>query len=152
MPGLVGKKVGMTSIFDENGVNVPCTVLEMGPCVVTQVKTQESDGYKALQLAFDEKKEKNTPGAMKGHFKKANTTPKRKVVELTGFILDWKLGDIITVDYFKDDAWLDVTGVSKGKGFQGVVTRHGFSGIVDPPGPRVYSKVCVWPVKPETET
>jgi large subunit ribosomal protein L3 len=130
MPGLVGKKVGMTSIFDENGVNVPCTVLEMGPCVVTQVKTQESDGYKALQLAFDEKKEKNTPGAMKGHFKKANTTPKRKVVELTGFILDWKLGDIITVDYFKDDAWLDVTGVSKGKGFQGVVTRHGFSGIV----------------------
>jgi large subunit ribosomal protein L3 len=130
MPGLVGKKVGMTSIFDENGVNVPCTVLEIGPCVVTQVKTQESDGYKAVQLAFDEKKEKNTPGAMKGHFKKANTTPKRKVVELTGFILDWKLGDVITVDYFKDDAWLDVTGVSKGKGFQGVVTRHGFSGIV----------------------
>ncbi len=130
MPGLVGKKVGMTSIFDENGVNVPCTVLEVGPCVVTQVKTKESDGYKALQIAFDEKKEKNTPNAMKGHFKKANTTPKRKVVELTGFILDWKLGDVITVDYFKDDAWLDVTAVSKGKGFQGVVTRHGFSGIV----------------------
>jgi large subunit ribosomal protein L3 len=130
MPGLVGKKVGMTSIFDENGVNVPCTVLEIGPCVVTQVKTKESDGYKALQLAFDEKKEKNTPGAMKGHFKKAGTTPKRKVVELTGFILDWKIGDVITVDYFKDDLWLDVTAVSKGKGFQGVVTRHGFSGIV----------------------
>jgi len=130
MPGLVGKKVGMTSIFDENGVNVPCTVLEVGPCVVTQVKTKESDGYKALQIAFDEKKEKNTPNAMKGHFKKANTTPKRKVVELTGFILDWKLGDVITVDYFKNDAWLDVTAVSKGKGFQGVVTRHGFSGIV----------------------
>ena len=130
MPGLVGKKVGMTSIFDENGINVPCTVLEIGPCVVTQVKTKESDGYKALQLAFDEKKEKNTPRAMKGHFKKANTTPKRKVVELTGFVLDWKIGDIITVDYFKDDLWLDVTGVSKGKGFQGVVTRHGFSGIV----------------------
>jgi large subunit ribosomal protein L3 len=130
MPGLVGKKVGMTSIFDENGVNVPCTVLEMGPCVVTQVKTNESDGYKALQLSFDEKKEKNTPGAMKGHFKKAGTTPKRKVVELSGFILDWKLGDVITVDYFKDDLWLDVTGLSKGKGFQGVVKRHGFSGIV----------------------
>jgi large subunit ribosomal protein L3 len=130
MPGLVGKKVGMTSIFDENGVNVPCTVLEVGPCVVTQVKTKETDGYKALQLAFDDKKEKNTPGAMKGHFKKANTTPKRKVIELTGFILDWKIGDIITVDYFKDDLWLDVTGISKGKGFQGVVKRHGFSGIV----------------------
>jgi large subunit ribosomal protein L3 len=131
MPGLVGKKVGMTSIFDENGVNVPCTVLEIGPCVVTQVKTEETDGYKALQLAFDEKKEKNTPAAMKGHFKKANTTPKRKVVELTGYIRDWKLGDVITVDYFKDDEWLDVTGVSKGKGFQGVVGRHGFGGIGD---------------------
>jgi large subunit ribosomal protein L3 len=130
MPGLVGKKVGMTSIFDENGVNIPCTVLEIGPCIVTQVKTKEIDGYKALQLAFDEKKEKNTPRAMKGHFKKANTTPKRKVVEFSGFVLDWKIGDVITVDYFKDDAWLDVTGVSKGKGFQGVVTRHGFSGIV----------------------
>jgi large subunit ribosomal protein L3 len=130
MPGLVGKKVGMTSIFDENGVNVPCTVLEVGPCIVTQVKTKESDGYKALQLAFDEKKEKNTPRAMKGHFKKANTTPKRKVIELSGFILDWKVGDVITVDYFKNDLWLDVTAVSKGKGFQGVVTRHGFSGIV----------------------
>jgi large subunit ribosomal protein L3 len=119
----------MTSVFDENGVNIPCTVLEVGPCTVTQVKTKESDGYKALQIAFDEKKEKNTPGAMKGHFKKANTTPKRKVVELTGFILEWKIGDVITVDYFKDDLWLDVTAVSKGKGFQGVVTRHGFSGI-----------------------
>jgi large subunit ribosomal protein L3 len=131
MPGLVGKKVGMTSIFDENGANIPCTVLEVGPCTVTQVKTKESDGYKALQIAFDDKKEKNTPGAMKGHFKKANTTPKRKVVELTGFIRDWKIGDVITVDYFNDDLWLDVTAVSKGKGFQGVVTRHGFSGIGD---------------------
>jgi len=130
MPGLVGKKVGMTSIFDENGANVPCTVLEVGPCVVTQVKTEETDGYKALQIAFDEKKEKNTTAALKGHFKKAGTTPKRKVVELTGYIRDWNLGDVITVDYFKDDEWLDVTAVSKGKGFQGVVTRHGFSGIV----------------------
>lgn len=120
----------MTSIFDENGANVPCTVLEVGPCVVTQVKTEETDGYKALQLAFDEKKEKNTTAALKGHFKKAGTTPKRKVVELTGYIRDWNLGDVITVDYFKDDEWLDVTAVSKGKGFQGVVTRHGFSGIV----------------------
>ncbi|MFO7370161.1 MAG: 50S ribosomal protein L3 [Bacteroidales bacterium] len=130
MPGLVGKKVGMTSIFDENGANVPCTVLEVGPCVVTQVKTEETDGYKALQIAFDEKKEKNTTAALKGHFKKAGTTPKRKVIELTGYIRDWNLGDVITVDYFKDDEWLDVTAVSKGKGFQGVVTRHGFSGIV----------------------
>ena len=131
MPGLIGKKVGMTSIFDENGNNVPCTVLEVGPCVVTQIKTMENDGYKAVQLAFDEKKEKNTPKAMKGHFKKANTTPKRKVVELRGFIREWKVGDVITVDYFKDDPWLDVTAVSKGKGFQGVVKRHGFSGIGD---------------------
>jgi large subunit ribosomal protein L3 len=121
----------MTSIFDANGANIPCTVLEVGPCTVTQVKTKETDGYKALQIAFDDKKEKNTPGAMKGHFKKANTTPKRKVVELTGFIRDWKIGDVITVDYFKDDLWLDVTAVSKGKGFQGVVTRHGFGGIGD---------------------
>jgi large subunit ribosomal protein L3 len=131
MPGLLGKKVGMTSVFDANGVNVPCTVLEIGPCTVTQVKTVEQDGYKALQLAFDEKKEKNTSAAMKGHFKKANTTPKRKVVELAGWIRDWKLGDVITVDYFKDDEWLDVTAVSKGKGFQGVVGRHGFGGIGD---------------------
>jgi large subunit ribosomal protein L3 len=130
MPGLVGKKVGMTSVFDENGTNIPCTVLEVGPCIVTQVKTKESDGYKALQIAFDDKKEKNTTRAMMGHFKKANTTPKRKVIELSGFIRDWKVGDVITVDYFQNDLWLDVTAVSKGKGFQGVVTRHGFSGIV----------------------
>jgi large subunit ribosomal protein L3 len=131
MPGLLGKKVGMTSVFDEKGINTPCTVIEVGPCTVTQVKTVESDGYKALQLAFDERKEKNTSAAMKGHFKKASTTPKRKVVELTGWIRDWKLGDVITVDYFKDDEWLDVTAVSKGKGFQGVVGRHGFGGIGD---------------------
>jgi large subunit ribosomal protein L3 len=131
MPGLIGKKVGMTSIFDESGNNVPCTVLEVGPCVITQIKTMEKDGYKAVQLAFDEKKEKNTPKAMQGHFKKANTTPKRKVIELRGFIREWQVGDVITVDYFKDDPWLDVTAVSKGKGFQGVVKRHGFSGIGD---------------------
>jgi len=131
MPGLIGKKVGMTSVFDENGNNIPCTVLEVGPCVITQIKTIENEGYKSVQLSFDDKKEKNTPKAMKGHFKKANTTPKHKVIELRGFIRDWKVGDVITVDYFKDDPWLDVTAVSKGKGFQGVVKRHGFGGIGD---------------------
>ena len=131
MPGLIGKKVGMTSIFDESGNNIPCTVIEVGPCVITQIKTLETDGYKAVQLSFDEKKEKNTTKAMKGHFNKANTTPKHKVIELRGFIRDWKVGDVITVDYFKDDPWLDVTAVSKGHGFQGVVGRHGFGGIGD---------------------
>jgi large subunit ribosomal protein L3 len=131
MPGLIGKKIGMTSIFDENGKNVPCTVIQAGPCVVTQVKTVENDGYAAVQLAFDEKKEKKTPNAMVGHFKKASTTPKRKVIELKGFVKDWKPGDVITVDYFKDDIWLDVVGISKGKGFQGVVKRHGFAGVND---------------------
>ncbi len=131
MPGLIGKKVGMTSIFDENGKNVPCTVIQAGPCVVTQVKTVENDGYAAVQLAFDERKEKRTPKSMKGHFHKANTSPKKKVIELKGFVKDWKPGDVITVDYFKDDVWLDVVGISKGKGFQGVVKRHGFSGVND---------------------
>jgi large subunit ribosomal protein L3 len=131
MPGLIGKKVGMTSIFDEKGNNVPCTILEVGPCVITQIKTVENDGYQSVQLSFDEKKEKNTTRAMKGHFKKANTTPKQKVVELKGFISHWNVGDVITVDYFNDDPWLDVVAVSKGKGFQGVVTRHGFGGIGD---------------------
>jgi len=131
MPGLIGKKVGMTSIFDENGKNVPCTVLEVGPCVVTQIKTIESDGYNAVQLAYDDKKEKSTTKAMLGHFKKSNTTPKRKVIELKGFVKDWKAGDIITVDYFNDDIWLDVKSKSKGKGFQGVVKRHGFAGVND---------------------
>ena len=130
MPGLIGKKVGMTSVFDERGVSIPCTVLEVGPCIVTQVKTKAIDGYEAIQIAYEEKKEKHTTKAMIGHFKKANTTPKRKVVELSGYIHEWNVGDVITVDYFKDDPWLDIAGVSKGKGFQGVVTRHGFSGIV----------------------
>lgn len=131
MPGLIGKKVGMTSIFDENGKNVPCTVIQAGPCVVTQVKTVETDGYAAVQLAFDERKEKRTPKSMKGHFQKANTSPRKKVIELKGFVKDWKPGDVITVDYFKDDVWLDVVGISKGKGFQGVVKRHGFAGVND---------------------
>ncbi len=131
MPGLIGKKIGMTSIFDENGNNIPCTVLEVGPCVVTQIKREETDGYNAVQLAYDEKKVKKTSKAMLGHFKKADTTPKQKVIELKGFVKDWKPGDIITVDYFHDDIWLDVKANSKGKGFQGVVKRHGFRGVND---------------------
>ncbi len=131
MPGLIGKKIGMTSIFDADGKNVPCTVIQAGPCVITQVKTVSNDGYAAVQLAFDDKKEKHTTKALMGHFKKAETEPKRKVVELKGFVKDWKLGDVITVDYFKDDIWLDIVGLSKGKGFQGVVKRHGFSGVND---------------------
>ena len=131
MPGLIGKKIGMTSIFDKDGKNIPCTVIQAGPCTVTQVKTLESDGYASVQLAFDDKKEKNTPKAEMGHFAKANTTPKKRVIELKGFVKDWKPGDVITVDYFHDDTWLDVSGVSKGKGFQGVVKRHNFAGVND---------------------
>lgn len=131
MPGLIGKKVGMTSVFDEQGRNIPCTMIEVGPCVVTQIKTVDKNGYSAVQLAYDEKREKHTSRAMLGHFKKAKTTPKRKVIELKGFVKDWKPGDVITVDYFNDDTWLDVTGPSKGKGFQGVVKRYGFRGVND---------------------
>lgn len=131
MPGLIGKKVGMTSVFDTNGNNVPCTVIEVGPCTVTQIKTEDSDGYNAVQLAYGEIKEKKATRAMLGHFKKAGTTPKHKVIELKGFVKDWKPGDVITVDYFNDDIWVDVKAKSKGKGFQGVVKRHGFSGVND---------------------
>ena len=131
MPGLIGKKIGMTSVFDKDGKNIPCTVIQAGPCTVTQVKTLETDGYAAVQLAFDEKKLKNTPKAEQGHFSKANTTPKKRVIELKGFVKDWKAGDVITVDYFNDDTWLDVSGVSKGKGFQGVVKRYNFAGVND---------------------
>jgi len=130
MQGLIGKKVGMTSLFDEEGNNVPVTVIQAGPCVVTQIKTQEKDGYEAVQLGFDDKKEKNTPKPMRGHFEKAGTTPKRKLVEFDSFT-DVKLGDTLTVDIFRDDTWVDVRGVSKGKGFQGVVKRHGFRGVGD---------------------
>ena len=121
----------MTSIFDENGKNIPCTVIEVGPCVVTQIKTVDNEGYDAVQLSFDEKREKNTTKPEMGHYKKAGTTPKRKVVEFRGVVADWKLGDVIDVDYFNDDTWLDVVGTSKGKGFQGVVKRHGFHGVND---------------------
>ncbi len=130
MPGLLGKKIGMTSVFSTEGKNIPCTVIEAGPCVITQVKTEETDGYNSVQIAYGEKKEKSTSAAMMGHFKKANTTPKRKLVEVQGYE-DRKVGDEITVDVFEEGMWVDVTATSKGKGFQGVVKRHGFSGVGD---------------------
>ena len=128
MSGLIGKKIGMTSIFDENGKNIPCTVIQAGPCVVTQVRTKEVDWYEALQLGFDDKAEKQSNKALNGHFKKAGTTAKRRVVEFQGFEQDFKLGDEILVDHFEEGEFVDVSGTSKGKGFQGVVKRHGFAG------------------------
>jgi len=119
----------MTSLYSASGKNIPCTVIEAGPCVVTQVRTVDKDGYNAVQLAFDEKKEKHTSSAMKGHFEKANTTPKRKLVEFKGFEVAKNLGDVVTVDLFAEGEFIDVIGTSKGKGFQGVVKRHGFSGV-----------------------
>ena len=132
MPGLIGKKVGMISVFGVDGKNIPCTVVEAGPCFVTQVRTVETDGYAAVQLAYDEKKEKQTSKALKGHFEKAGTTPKKKVLEFEAdFAGDLKLGDVLTVaDVFTEDVkFVDVVGTSKGKGFQGVVKRHGFAGV-----------------------
>jgi len=131
MSGILGKKIGMTSIYDENGKNIPCTVIEAGPCVVTQVRTVEKDGYEAIQLAFDEKKEKHTPNALKGHFAKAGTTPKRVVAEFTRFEEKKKFGEQVTVEVFSEGEFVDVQGTSKGKGFQGVVKRHGFRGVND---------------------
>jgi large subunit ribosomal protein L3 len=127
MSGLIGRKIGMTSIFDENGKNIPCTVIEAGPCVVTQVRTKGVDGYEALQLGFDDKK--TATKAAQGHAKKAGTAVKRKVVEFQGFEEDYKLGDTITVEHFREGEFVDITGTSKGKGFQGVVKRHGFAGV-----------------------
>jgi large subunit ribosomal protein L3 len=129
MSGLIGKKIGMTSVFDASGKNIPCTVIQAGPCVVTQVKTIENDGYAALQLSYDEKKEKHTSTAMKGHFAKANTTPKRKLVEFKHFEETKNIGDLVTVEIFSEGEFVEVAGTSKGKGFQGVVKRHGFSGV-----------------------
>ncbi|MBL7892447.1 MAG: 50S ribosomal protein L3 [Bacteroidia bacterium] len=129
MSGLIGKKIGMTSVFSASGKYIPCTIIEAGPCVVTQVKTLEKDGYEAVQLAFDEKKEKHTSSAMKGHFAKAATTPKRKLVEFAEFPSALNLGDKVTVELFAEGEFVDVIGTSKGKGFQGVVKRHGFSGV-----------------------
>jgi len=134
MPGIIGKKIGMTSVFGAEGVNIACTVIEAGPCVVTQVKSEETDGYRAVQLAFGEKKEKNTSKAAIGHFKKASTTPKRNIVEFRDFKKEFEgmveLGKEIRVqDVFVEGDFVDAVGTSKGKGFQGVVKRHGFAGV-----------------------
>ena len=129
MPGLIGKKVGMTSIFSPDGKNLPCTVLEVGPCTVTQVKTEDVDGYNAIQLGWGEAKDKNTSKALKGHVQKAGTSAKRKLVEFTDFEEELQLGQVLTVDLFEEGGFVDVVGTSKGKGFQGVVKRHGFAGV-----------------------
>lgn len=129
MSGLIGKKIGMTSIFDENGKNIPCTVIQAGPCVVTQVRTEEVDGYNALQLGFDDKAEKRATKAEIGHAKKAGTSPKKKVVEFQNFNGEHALGDTLDVTLFNEGEFVDVIGTSKGKGFQGVVKRHGFAGV-----------------------
>ncbi|MBT3753581.1 MAG: 50S ribosomal protein L3 [Flavobacteriaceae bacterium] len=129
MSGLIGKKIGMTSIYDENGKNLPCTVIEAGPCVVTQIKTDEVDGYDAIQLGFNDKNEKHTNNAEAGHFKKSKSSSKHKVVEFKNFNQELNLGDSITVEHFNEGEFVDVSGTSKGKGFQGVVKRHGFAGV-----------------------
>lgn len=131
MSGIIGKKVGMTSMFDDNGKNIPCTVIEAGPCVITQVKTQETDGYNALQLGFDNQKESRVNKPKLGHFKKSKTTPKKKLVEFRDFEGDLQLGDSVTVDIFQEGEYVDVVGTSKGKGFQGVVKRYNFRGVGD---------------------
>ena len=129
MKGLIGKKLGVTSIFDDKGNSIPCTVIEAGPCVVTQVKIEETDGYNAVQLGFGEKKEKNTTNALKGHFKKSGTSPKSKLVEFRDFEIEKELGEEVNVEIFEAGDYVDVIGKSKGKGFQGVVKRHGFAGV-----------------------
>lgn len=129
MKGIIGKKVGMTSIFDETGKHIPCTVVELGPCVVTQVKTSETDGYEAVQLGFGNKKEKNTSKAMLGHFEKSGTAPKSTLVEFRGPANGLKAGDVVTPDFINKGDKITVVGQSKGKGFQGVVKRHGFAGV-----------------------
>mgnify|MGYP003477708962 CR=1 FL=1 len=129
MPGIIGKKIGMTSMFNAEGKNIACTVIEAGPCVVTQVKSVATDGYDAVQLAFDDKKEKHTTKALQGHFKKSNSSFKRKVVEFKGFTTEVKLGDVIKVDICPEGEFCDVVGTSKGKGFQGVIKRHNFAGV-----------------------
>ena len=130
MSGLIGKKIGMTSIYDNSGKNIPCTILQVGPCIITQIKTEEKDGYSSFQLGFDDKtKESNK--ATQGHFKKSKSSPKKKLVEFSGYEGEFKVGDKINVDHFFEGEYVDVTGISKGKGFQGVVKRHGFSGVGD---------------------
>ncbi len=129
MSGLIGKKIGMTSLYDDNGKNIPCTVLEVGPCVVTQVRTKAVDGYEAVQLGFDDKAEKQVTKAEVGHFKKAKVAPKKKLVEFQNFEQELNIGDTVTVNHFAEGDFVDVSGTSKGKGFQGVVKRHGFGGV-----------------------
>ena len=130
MSGLIGKKIGMTSIYDNSGKNIPCTILQVGPCTITQIKTEEKDGYSSFQLGFEDKtKESNK--ATQGHFKKSKSSPKKKLVEFSGYEGEFKVGDKINVDHFIEGEYVDLTGISKGKGFQGVVKRHGFSGVGD---------------------
>lgn len=130
MSGLIGRKIGMSSLFDEKGKNVPCTVLELGPCVVTQVKTKDKDGYEAFQLGFEDKPIKKVNKSLSGHFNKAKVNPKKKLTEFKiNFEKDLKLGDTITVEHFKEGEYVDISAISKGKGFQGVVKRHGFKGV-----------------------
>jgi large subunit ribosomal protein L3 len=131
MAGLIGKKIGMTSVFSVEGKNIPCTVIQAGPCVVTQVKSVATDGYDSIQLGFADKKEKHTNKAEMGHFKKAGTEPKKKLIEFKELEGEFKLGDLVTVDSIDEEGWVDIQGVTKGKGFQGVVKRHGFAGVGD---------------------
>ena len=128
MPGIIGRKVGMTSVYSVEGKATPCTVIEAGPCVVTQVKTSDRDGYDAVQLGYGERKEKNTPSALQGHFKKAKTTPKSELAEFKSFDGELKIGEVVKTDIFSEGEFVDVSGTTKGKGFQGVVRRHGFAG------------------------
>lgn len=130
MSGLIGKKIGMTSIYDNSGKNIPCTILQVGPCIITQIKTEEKDGYSSFQLGFDDKTKESNKAAQ-GHFKKSKSSPKKKLVEFSGYEGEFKVGDKINVDHFFEGEYVDVTGISKGKGFQGVVKRHGFSGVGD---------------------
>jgi len=130
MAGIIGKKIGMTSVYSAEGKSLPCTLIEASPCVVTQIKTEEKDGYNAVQLGYGERKDKHTTNALKGHFKKAGVSPKRKLIEFSGFE-DKNLGDSVTIEIFEEGEFVDVVGTSKGKGFQGVVKRHGFHGVGD---------------------
>ena len=131
MSGIIGKKIGMTSIYDASGKNMPCTVIQAGPCYVTQVKTKETDGYDAIQLAYEDKKENKTTNALKGHFKKAGVSPKKVLAEFTRFEEKKKFGEVVTVEVFVEGEYIDVVGTSKGKGFQGVVKRYNFKGVND---------------------
>ena len=129
MSGLIGKKIGMTSLYDEKGNNLACTIIEVGPCVVTQIKNKEKDGYNSVQLGFLDKKERNINKAEVGHFKNAKTTPKSNLFEFKNFENELSIGDVLKVDHFNEGEFVDISGTSKGKGFQGVVKRHGFAGV-----------------------